>query len=85
MRSRPSKAEHEPYWDFKKARRSNRKARRDELYICIIDGFPPRKKAYITPGIERDYDLIIMNRRSMAYYIRSEETDRRLYGKRLSQ
>lgn len=77
--------EHEPYYVFRRLRRKNRMARRDELYIGIIDGFPPRQRVRVTDEVERDYDRIIMNRRSMAYYIRSEEKDRELYGKRLRQ
>lgn len=72
------------YWVVK-SRRRNRRDRLDALWNGIIRGFPPRQRVRVTDEVERDYDHIIMNRRSMAYYIRSEEKDRELYGKRLSQ
>lgn len=77
--------EHEPYYVFRRFRRKNRMARRDELYIGIIDGFPPREEVFLTRKLEREYDYIIMNRRSMAYYIRTEEQDQEHYEKRLRQ
>lgn len=73
------------YWVVKSRRRRNRRDRLDALWNGIIRGFPPRQRVRVTDEVERDYDRIIMNRRSMAYYIRSEEKDRELYGKRLSQ
>lgn len=74
--------------DMYAVRRSNALAgvwvKHDISYATIKNGFPFRKPVRVSPNIERCYDNIIRARRSMTYYIRTEEQDIAHYARRLA-